>query len=114
MDLGSKRMKTLTRQEEQILLAIYHLDEKAYLVNIREKLREMTGKTLDVGTINKPLKRLSMQGYLSAAMGDPTPVRGGKSIKYYALTEMAFDALEDVKATHDRMWQNVVFPVKRV
>ena len=107
-------MKTLTRQEEQILLAIYHLDEKAYLVNIREKLKDMTGKYLDVGTINKPLKRLSMQGYLTSVMGDPTPVRGGKRIKYYALTETAFDALEEVKTSHDRMWENVVFPVKRI
>ena len=105
-------MKTLTRQEEQILLAIYHLREKAYLVNIREKIREMTGKTLDVGTINKPLKRLQLRGYLETEMGDPTPVRGGKSIKYYSLTDIAYGALTEVKSMHDRMWLNVFLPFK--
>lgn len=104
--------KTITRQEEQILLAIYHLEEKAYLVNIRDKVKEMTGRTLDVGTINKPLKRLHMQGFLEVTMGDPTPVRGGKRIKYYRLTEKADKALLEVKSQHERMWLNVILPLK--
>ena len=103
-------MKTLTRKEEQILLAIYHLSEKAYLVNIREKLKEMTGKYLDVGTINKPLKRLESEGFLEASFGDPTPVRGGKAIKYYMVTDKAYDALTEVKALHEKMWKNVIIP----
>ena len=101
-------MKTLTRQEEQILIAIYHLNEKAYLVNIREQLKEITDKYYDVGTINKPLKRLHLNGYLDIVIGDPSPVRGGKSKKYYLLTDEAHKALAEVKATHDRMWQNVI------
>ena len=105
-------MKTLTRQEEQILLAIYHLREDAYLVNIREKLKEMTGKYLDVGTINKPLKRLERDVYLNSYFGDPTPVRGGRAIKYYKLTNRAFEALEEVKSLHEKMWENVIFPLK--
>ena len=107
-------METLTRQEEQILIAIYHLDEKAYLVNIREQLKEITGRAYDVGTVNKPLKRLHMKGYLDVVFGDPTPVRGGKSIKYYRLTEKAFKALSEVKKIHDQMWQNVLIPIKHV
>ena len=101
-------MRMLTRQEEQILIAIFHLKEKAYLVNIREKLHEITGNYLDVGTINKPLKRLHTQDYLEVEYGDPTPVRGGKRIKYYRLTKLAYEALTEVKAMHDKMWHNVV------
>ena len=103
-------MKELTRKEEQILLAIYHLKEKAYLVNIREKLKEITGKYLDVGTINKPLKKLREDEYLQISFGDPTPVRGGKSIKYYELTEKAYQALADAKTLHEKFWTNVVIP----
>jgi len=105
-------MKTLTRIEEQILLAIYHLNDQAYLVTIREKLKEITGKYLDVGTINKPLKRLQSEGYLETFFGDPTPVRGGKAIKYYSLTDTAYTALEKVKALHDKMWTNVSLQLK--
>jgi len=103
-------MKELTRKEEQILLAIYHLIEKAYLVNIREKLKELTGKYLDVGTINKPLKKLTQEGYLEIYFGDPTPVRGGKSIKYYGLTEKAFQALAETKSLNEKFWTNVLIP----
>ncbi len=106
-------MKTLTRNEEQLLLAIYHLKENAYLVNIREQLKDITGKYLDVGTINKPLKRLTDEGYLDSFFGDPTPVRGGKAIKYYSLTQKAFDALVEIRTLHEKMWTNVEFPLKR-
>ena len=103
-------MKELTRKEEHILLSIYHLKEKAYLVNIREKLKEITGKYLDVGTINKPLKKLTHGGYLEISFGDPTPVRGGKSIKYYGLTAKAYQALAEVKILNEKFWTDVVIP----
>ncbi len=105
-------MKTITRQEEQLLLIIHNLKDNAYLVNIREKLKDITGKYLDVGTINKPLKRLTKEDYLEASMGDPTPVRGGRAIRYYRLTDKGYTALSDVKALHDRFWNDVILPIK--
>jgi len=97
----------ITRKEEQILLAIVHLDDKAYLVNVREKLREITGKYLDVGSINKTFKKLERDGLLVSELGEPTPVRGGKAIKYYALTKNGYAALSEVKAMQKRLWENV-------
>lgn len=105
-------MKTLTRKEEQILLAIIHLQHQAYLVNIREKLKELTGKYLDVGTINKPLKKLEREGYLKSELGNPTPVRGGKAIKYYSLTEAGYNTLADVQTMHSKFWENIILPAK--
>ena len=105
-------MKSLSRQEEQILLSIYHLQEDAYLVNIREKLKEMTGKYLDVSTINKSLKRLERDAYLDSYSGDPTPVRGGRAIKYYRLTGRASEELKEIKSVYEKMWENVIFPLK--
>ena len=103
-------MKTLTRVEEQTLIAIVALSERAYLVNIREQMKDITGKYMDVGSINKPLKRLNLQGYLDVVYGDPTPVRGGKSKKFYRLTGAGYRVLEEVKAIHDRMWNKINIP----
>lgn len=103
-------MKTLTRPEEQILLTIYHLQDKAYLVNIRDRLKEMTGKYLDVGTIYVPLKRLDHYGYLEAHLGKPSAVRGGKAIKFYKLTDRGYKALAEMKKIQDRLWEGVVLP----
>lgn len=101
-------MKPLTRQEEQILLVIYHLGETAYLVNIREKLHEMTGMMLDVGTIYIPLKRMTDRGLLQPEMGESTAARGGKAIKYYRLTPEGAGALAQIREVQQRLWEGVV------
>ena len=103
-------MKTLTRPEEQILLTIYHLQDKAYLVNIRDKLKEITGKYLDVGTIYVPLKRLEHKGYLETYYGEPSAVRGGKAIKFYKLTAKGYKALAEMKRIQEQLWKGVALP----
>ena len=103
-------MKPLTKQEEQILLIIHHLGDEAYLVNIREALKEITGRYLDVGTIYVPLKRMYQLGYLDTHLGKPTAMRGGKAIKYYHLTHLGYDALAEVKRIQDKLWDGVIFP----
>ncbi len=102
-------MKTLSRQEEQILLVIFHLKDNAYLVSVRDKLKEITGKYLDVGTIYVPLKRLDEAGYLQSYLGEPTSVRGGKRIKYYRLTELARQSLSELKNVQEKLWDGFVF-----
>lgn len=105
-------MNTITRKEEQILLAVYSLGEKAYLVNIREYIKDMTGNYLDLGTINKPLKRLESNGYLDSEIGDSSPVRGGRAKKYYRLSKAGIRALAEVKEQHEAFWKNVNLPYK--
>jgi len=107
-----KGMKSLSRQEEQILLVIYHLEDKAYLVNIRDTLKDITGKYYDVGTIYVPLKRLHKRGYLETSIGEPTAIRGGKAIKYYKLTEKGSEALGELKKVQDRLWKGIEFPLR--
>ena len=75
-------MKILTRQEEQILLAIFQLKKDAYLIPVRERIKEFTGKYYSVGTIYAPLNRLRIHGYLDTYLGEPTAGRGGKAIQY--------------------------------
>ena len=104
-------MKSLTRQEEQILLVIYHLNDNAYLVNIRDMIKDITGKYFDVGTIYVPLKRLNKNGYLGTHIGEPTSIRGGKAIKYYRLTNKGYEALAEVKMVQEKLWDGVVFPL---
>lgn len=104
----------ITRKEEHILLSVLLLEDKAYLVNVRQKLKEMTGRYLDVGSINKSLKKLEHEGYLNPEFGDPQPVRGGRAIKYYTLTEVACRALTEIQALHMRFWENVVIPTKKL
>jgi len=104
-------MRTLSRQEEQILLVIYQLKNDAYLVSIRDKLKDLTGKYFDVGTIYVPLKRLNQEGFLESFLGKPTALRGGKAIKYYQLTQKGFNALAEIKKIQKVLWQGFVNPI---
>ena len=101
----------LTRQEEQILLVIHSLKDKAYLVSIREKLKEFTGKYLDVGTIYVPLKRLYKKGYLESHLGEPSAIRGGKAIKYYTLSDTGYQALMELKKVQEKLWEEFALPI---
>ena len=103
-------MKSLTRQEEQILLAVHNLGENAYLITIREKIKEFTGKYFSVGTIYAPLNRLDMKGYLESYQGDANSFRGGKAKKFYKVTSQGYQALYEIKKTQERMWKGMTIP----
>lgn len=99
-------MKTLTRQEALILLAIYQLKENAYLVTIREYLMKITGKNLSIGAVYVPLDRLHRLGYLDTRIGEPNARRGRNQIKYYRLNKKSFEALEEIKRVNEAMWRD--------
>jgi PadR family transcriptional regulator PadR len=97
-------MKELTRLEEHILLSVFHLKENAYLITVRDFIKEKTGKELSIGTIYVPLERLRRKGHVSTRIVKPAPKVGGRSVKYYGLTKEGFASLENMKKVHDRMW----------
>jgi DNA-binding PadR family transcriptional regulator len=105
-------MAYLTRQEEQILMAVLSLGDEAYLVPIREKIKEFSGKAYSVGTVYVPLNRLEKKGYLESRLGEPSAMRGGKAIKYYRMTRQGIEALEEVQALHQRVWKGFVQDLK--
>ncbi len=100
----------LTRKEELILLAVHKLGDEASLVRVREILNVSTGHEWTVGNVYVPLDRMKKLGYLEARIGEPTARRGGKAVKYYALTRLGKEALAELKRVHDTMWNGVSKP----
>ena len=103
-------MKVFTKKEEQILLSIYHLQDKAYLIPIRQEIKKYTGKEYSVGTIYAPLNRLHVYGYLTTNVEKPDAAAGGKPIKYYRLTKKGYAALEALKKQNEMMWKGFKTP----
>jgi PadR family transcriptional regulator PadR len=97
----------LTRLEEQILLAVWRLGDEAYGIAIYDHINKITGKNLAVGGIYYPLERLVKQGYLRAAQGEPTPVRGGKSKRYYRLTELGIEEMLKARKIQEAFWEGI-------
>ena len=100
-------MKYLSRPEELILLAVWKLTEEAYGVNIRNFIKELTGRYWSVGSIYVPLDRLEDKGFLRSFRANPTPERGGKSKRYYELTKSGLLQLEEVRKIYQTVWKDM-------
>jgi PadR family transcriptional regulator PadR len=97
-------MEYLSQREEQILLAIGHLRDDAYLVALRKHLSKIVGKELSIGAVHIPLRRIEKQGLIAASFGESTAVRGGRRKKIYRLTAAGLAALKESKKISDRLW----------
>ena len=78
-------MKVLSSVDEILLLAVFSLTGNAYVVTIRHKLAEATGKNWTLGAVYEPLYRLEKKGYLKSSMSSPTADRGGRSKRMFQL-----------------------------
>jgi len=100
-------MKILSRTEELVLLSVWRLQKNAYGVTIRKHIIENTGADWSIGAIYVPLDRLTKWGYLDAIQGEPTAERGGRSKRYYKLTEDGLNALAYTKKVQETMWSDL-------
>lgn len=100
-------MNILSRMEELILLSVWKLQTEAYGLEIRQHLSQLTGQDLSVGAVYVPLKRLKKRGYLEAWDSEPTDERGGRSKRFYKLTQKGVGALQQVKTVQESAWSNL-------
>jgi DNA-binding PadR family transcriptional regulator len=80
--------------EQMVLLAILRLADGAYGMSIRRELGERAGRTVSRSALYITLERLVRKGYLTARMGDPSPERGGRAKRYFAITYAGREALK--------------------
>jgi PadR family transcriptional regulator, regulatory protein PadR len=99
--------------EQSLLLAIAHLGAAAYGVAIRQEIERRTGREVAVGALYTSLDRLERKGYVSSAMSDPTPERGGRSKRFYAMRPAGATALKQARARLDRMWAGLTADLRR-
>jgi DNA-binding PadR family transcriptional regulator len=100
-------MSELTKFEEQILLSVWNLQDQAYGISIYEHIRRITKKKLAIGGIYFPLERLVEKRLLKARKGEPTPVRGGQSKRYYKLTKLGYEILLESREIQDAFWKGL-------
>ncbi len=100
-------MQYLTLNEQIMLLSIVRLSDNAYGVTIREKVMEVTQKSIVYGTLYNSLDKLVKKGLVVTARGEPTPERGGRSKIYYNLTREGQAALQKSKEMQSKLWQGI-------
>ena len=99
-------MKTITQNEERILLSILQLGEDAYLVAIQEYLSRVMHKNISLTSIHLPLSRLETNGLVEGTWVEATAIRGGRRKKIYHITRPGFQVLAEYKRIHDALWRD--------
>lgn len=92
--------------EELVLLTIANLHGDAYGVSILEDIKQRANRGLSIGALHSTLTRLEEKGFITSYMGEPTQERGGRSKRYFELTESAKQALNEMKNLRDELWAN--------
>lgn len=92
--------------ELAVLLTVAALPE-GYGAAVRREVSRRLGRDCTVGAVYTTLQRLEDKRLLRSFLTEPTPVRGGRSRRCYALTAEAHRVLSEARQVHGRMWAGV-------
>ncbi|MBN8576346.1 MAG: PadR family transcriptional regulator [Cytophagales bacterium] len=98
-------MKTyLGELEELVLLTVAMLGAEAYGVSIQQDLESRCNRSLSIGALHSTITRLEEKGFLKSWLGGATPERGGRSKRFYEVTQAGKRAVAEVKTMRDELW----------
>lgn len=98
-------MKTyLGELEELVLLTISTLGDNAYGVSIQQELESRCDRSISIGALHSTITRLEEKGFLKSWVGGATAERGGRSKRYYDITQAGKKALTETKNLRDQLW----------
>lgn len=93
--------------EQLILAAIISLEDEAYSMAIRKKVREIANKNIMYGTLYNVMDQLLRKGYLTKSEGNPVPERRGRRRMYFKPTAKGKKALLKALDLHEAIWANL-------
>ena len=97
----------LTDFELMILLAILRVGDDAYGVPVAQEIEHTGGRRVVLGAVYTALDRLERNGWVSSTMGEPTPERGGRAKRFFAVTPQGLRAVKDTQRSLVALWKDV-------
>src|SRR4026208_951914 len=81
--------------EQLVLLGVLRLEREdaSYGAAIRQEIHARSGRDVSINAVYTTLDRLESRVVLESGVGDPTPQRGGRRRKFYALRPAGVAAL---------------------
>lgn len=99
-------MKTyLGELEELVLLTIASLGNQAYGVAIQQELEVRCSRNITIGALHSTIARLEEKGFLTSWLGGATAERGGRSKRFYEITQAGKKAVNEAKSIRDELWR---------
>ena len=93
--------------EELTLLAVRALGDDAYAVAVQVFVERETGRDVAMGAVYSALDRLERKGFVRSTLGEPTPERGGKPKRFYAVTAPGMRGLAELRRVRDGIWRAI-------
>jgi PadR family transcriptional regulator PadR len=80
--------------EQLVLMTILRLGDQAYGATVRDEIADRTGRDVSMSAVYTTLERLELKKMLRSRVGEPTPQRGGRRKRYFALSTAGEQALQ--------------------
>jgi DNA-binding PadR family transcriptional regulator len=96
--------------EQTVLLAILRNGDNAYGVSIRDEIAACTAREPSAGALYTTLDRLEDKGLVSSTMGNPTPLRGGRSKRFFKVTAAGVEAVARAHRSYQRLLKGLRIP----
>jgi len=100
-------VKDLTKIEEILLVAIWHLKEKAYGVKIRQYVSTVVGKELTYGHLYSALNQLVIKKYVTKSVGKTPAQRLGRPRIFYSISPDGVNALKAAMEMNEKLWAGI-------
>ena len=102
--VGIMASRSIGEFELAVLLCVGLLGDDAYGVTVRGAVSKRLGRDCSIGAAYTTLQRLENKGLVKSWTSDPTPVRGGRAKRRFALTAAGERAIRQAQATAQRLW----------
>ena len=104
--------ETLGTFEQAVLLAIVRLRDGAYGRAILREVQERLEREVVAGAVHATLERLEGKGLIRSRLGLGTPIRDGRSKRFYRLEPAGAEALNGARMAIRNLWQGIRWPLK--
>ncbi len=101
--MGNK-VTYLGELEQMLLWTVIRLGNGAYGMAVRDELERRAGRDASRGAVYITLDRLVKKGYLRSHLGSATEARGGRSRRYFAVTDEGTVALREARTALVNVW----------
>lgn len=95
---------TIGEFEEIVMLTVALLYKEAYGVAIKEEIERRLERKVSVGAMRTALERLEKKRFLTSEFGEATAIRGGKRKRFFRVTPLGKQVLEEVMETRKQLW----------
>lgn len=100
-------MLDLTKREELVLLSVCRLSGNAYIVTVRKCLAEVTGQSINYGSLCNTLSSLVRKGMVDSRESAPKAKPGGRRKVLYTVTREGKEALKHAYEMQKLVWEGM-------